>query len=467
MPIPILPDTFVCLLGAFAGCFTAPSYANFEAVVAGWVHCLGRRTVTAVALAAGVVGRSHISVFHRFFGRAVWAVDTVGGVLFGLAVRWVPADQPLYVLVDDTLTRKGGKNISLAAMHHDPLRSTATKPFFSFGHVWVVAALWVPLPMGGARGFALPLLVRLYTGKKRGGQADAPSRPGCGRRRTAAPDETGPAAPHQTKLALAREMVGLVAGWAGERPVYVVADSLYAGRALLDDRPANVHVISRLRMDAALWAPPPPRQPGQKGRPRRRGARLPSPQALATARRHWHRLPVTLYGRAVTTQVCRYTALWYTAVPGAPVRIVIVRDPSGRRKDEAFVCTDPTATAAFVLEAFARRWTLEVTFHDAKQSLGFEDPPAQTSSAVRRTAPLALVVYGLVVLWYAEQVQDGRAAPCLARPWYRRKTTPSFADMLAALRRAGWRRYVYRPPSRHQRLKKPPIPWPDAVLATA
>ena len=466
MPIPILPETFVCLLSAFAGCFTAPSYRNFEAVVAGWVHCLGRRTVTAVALAAGIVGERHISVCHRFFGRAVWTLDTVGQVLFGLAAAWVPADQRLYVLVDDTLARKGGKRISLAAMHHDPLRSTAKKPFFSFGHVWVVAALWVPLPMGGARGFALPILVRLYAGRKRGGQADAPSRPGSAQRRTAAVDASDPVV-GPTKRELAREMVGLLASWAGDRPVYAVADSLYAGRTFLDDRPANVHVVTRLRMDAALWAPPPPRQPGEKGRPRRRGARLPSPQALADARQHWHRLPVTLYGRAVTTQVFRRTALWYAAVPGALVRIVVVRDPAGYRKDEAFVCTDPTATVAFVLEAFARRWSLEVSFHDAKQSLGFEDPPSQTTLAVRRTAPLALLVYGLVVLWYAGQVRDGRAVPWPHRPWYPRKTTPSFADMLAALRRQGWRRYVYRPPSRQRRLSKSAIPWPDAVLATA
>ena len=361
MPIPIVPDTFVRLLAACAGCFPAPSYRNFAAVVAGWVHCLGRRTVTAVALAAGVVGDRHISVFHRFFGRAVWTLDRVGQVLFTLAVAWVPAGQPLYVLVDDTLARKGGKHIALAAMHHDPLRSTAKKPFFSFGHVWVVVALWVPLPMGGARRLALPILVRLSAGRKRGGQADAPSRPGSAQRRTAAADDPDPV-PGPTKLELAREMVGLVAGWAGDQPVSVVADSLYAGRTLLDNRPANVHVVTRLRMDAALWALPPPRRSEQKGRPRRRCARLPSPQALATARQHWHRLPVTLYGRAVTTQVFRRTALWYAAVPGALVRIVVVRDPAGHRKDAAFVCTDPTASAAFILEAFARRWTLRGQF---------------------------------------------------------------------------------------------------------
>src|SRR5439155_19641730 len=107
-------------------------------------------------------------------------------------------------------------------------------------------------------------------GAKRGGEAAAPSRPRAGKRLQAA-RAAHAAAPRRTKLELLRELVAPVARWAGPRPVYLVVDSAYAGRALLEGRPANVHVISRLRPDAALWAPPPARQPGQKGRPRRRG----------------------------------------------------------------------------------------------------------------------------------------------------------------------------------------------------
>ena len=182
MPEGIVPQPFLVLLAAFEPCFGAPSYRNFRVLVVGWVHCLGRRTTTAVVLAVGAVGRRHISVFHRFFARAESALDDLGRVLFRLAVGRIPAEQPLYVLVDDTLARTGGKGVALASMHHDPPLSTARKPFFSFGHVWVVLALWVPLPMGGARGFALPLLSRLYVGSKRGGQLDAPSRATTGAR---------------------------------------------------------------------------------------------------------------------------------------------------------------------------------------------------------------------------------------------------------------------------------------------
>ncbi len=120
----------------------------------------------------------------------------------------------------------------------------------------------------------------------------------------------------------------------------------------------------------------------------------------------------------------------------APVRYVVVRDPSGRRKDAAFCCTDLTVSVAFLLETYATRWTLEVTFFLLKGLLGFEEPQNQTVLAVRRTAPLP-GSSSLIVLWYATELQAGRVATWVARPWYRRKGRPSLADVLATLRQQG------------------------------
>jgi hypothetical protein len=465
MPALILPDTFLALLTAFTPCFHAPSAAKFTVLVAGWVHCLGRHTITAVVLAAGAMDTAHISTFHRFFARAQWRLDAVGQMLFTLAVRWIPADQPLYLLGDDTLARKGGKCIALGSMHHDPLRSTGKKPFFAFGHLWVVLALWVPLPVGRPQGFALPILVRLYVGAKRGGTADAVSRPTTGQRRRAA-DTAYPPEPRPTRLALLKDMVARVAQWAPDRQLYFVCDSAYAARTTLEERPPHVHVISRLRLDAALWTLPPPRRRGQKGRPRKRGRRLPTPKVVAAQCRRWRTLRVTLYGRVVTVQYVAYTALWYQALRDQPLHLVVVRDPSGQRKDEAFFCTDVTMSVACILEAYARRWTLEVTFFESKQFLGFEDAQNQAKAAVERTAPLAFVVYDLVLLWYAARPTPTEPA-WVVRPWYRHKATASFLDMLTALRREGWARYVSAAPGATPRGQNAGTPWPDAVFATA
>jgi DDE superfamily endonuclease len=436
MSTPIVPESFLRLLLAFGGCFQAASYRNFQVLMSGWIQCVGRHTITGVVIAAGAVGVRHISVFHRFFARAQWSLDAVGRVLCGLALAWVPADQPVYLLGDDTLTRRQGKGVSLAAMHHDPLLSHGRKPFFSFGHVWVVLALWVPLPMGQGRGFALPLLVRLYTSSKRGGRADAPARRTRGARQVVA-ERAHADRDRRTKLELLRELVGLVAQWAEGRTIYLVCDSAYAGRALLEGRPEGVHVISRLRLDAALWTVPPPRRRG-RGRPRRRGVRLPTPKVLAEARRSWTALSVCLYGQTVQPQVFTLRALWYAALRDQPLRIVVVRDPSGRRQLDAFFCTDVTASPGFILEAYARRWSLEVTFHDSKQFLGLAEPQCQSPQAVQRTTPLAFVSYDLVLLWFAAGQTADQQPRWIVRPWYRHKTAPSFLDMLTALRQAGW-----------------------------
>jgi len=463
----IVPPTLAALLTAITSCFQARSCLTFQWLVLGWVECQGRRTITMVALASGALRQRHISVFHRFFSRASWSLDALGHGVFGLALAWVPADQPLVVLGDDTLARKGGKSIALASMHHDPLLSSARKPFSSFGHVWVVLALWVPLPFGTGRGFALPVLFRLYVGAKRGGEANAAGRtlakrgPRHQAARTAHAQQ-----PRPTKLDLLREEIALVAQWAGERRVYVVVDSAYVGRTVLEYRPANVHVVSRLRLDAALYARPPRRRPGQKGRPRRRGLRLPSLKQVLAARRRWDRLPLVLYGRAVTPHVFALTALWYGALREQPIRIVVVRDPSGRRRDEAFFCTDLCREAAFVLETYAHRWTLEVTFHDSKQYLGFGQAQSQTPTAVQRTAPFSGLVYSLVLLWAAAYVQQGGTLSWVLRPWYRAKMAVAFPDLLTALRQDLWRARFSAAPVPSRRLRKPaPTPHHTQPLA--
>src|SRR5205823_10608810 len=142
--------------------------------------------------------------------------------------------------------------------HHDPLLSTARRPFSRFGHVWVVLAVWLPLPfgvVGGPRGVAVPLVFRLFVGSKRGNRADAPSRATSGKRYARARDAFPAAdAPRPTKPALAREAIALVAGWATtlapERRVYVVGDSAYVNRTTIEGRPGNVEVLGPLHPDA-------------------------------------------------------------------------------------------------------------------------------------------------------------------------------------------------------------------------
>ena len=129
-------------------------------------------------------------------------------------------------------------------------------------------------------------------------------------------------------------------------------------------------------------------------------------------------------------------AQWYRACGTRLLKVVIVPVDTGSQELQVFLCTDPEVSAAYLLERYASRWGIEVTFRDLKQHLGFAETSARTPRAVQRSAPFVGLLYTVVVLWYAEAGHRSRWDVWPCRPWYRTKVSPSFEDMLWALRRA-------------------------------
>lgn len=169
----------------------------------------------------------------------------------------------------------------------------------------------------------------------------------------------------------------------------------------------------------------------------------------------------------MTVRVLVIDALWYVAAGGELMRLVVVRDFPGHERDDVFVSTDPTMTAVQIIEAFSRRWTLEVTFHESKGKLGFEDPQNRAERAVERTAPMALVAYTMVVLWYVQTGQRTRAARLPSLPWYTEKAGVTFSDMLATVRRASWTERLFDPGASATDLRKRIRPLVDYASAAA
>jgi hypothetical protein len=341
--------------------------------------------------------------------------------------------------VDDTLGRHTGKKIAAASMHRDPLLSTGKRPFFHWGHLWVVVSIAVP---AFGKTWALPVLFRLYRGKKR-----------CKAEKRA----------YRKCPELAAELIKVLADALLDRRIVVVGDSAYTNGSIIRGRPKNVTVAGRCRLDAALYAPPPTRRRGQMGRPRVRGKRLPSPEKQV-AKARWKTVEVTVYGRTVRVRVVVIDALWYVAARSELVRLVVVRDFPGHERDDVFVCTDPALDAKSIIETFARRWSLEHTFHECKGKLGFEDPQNRTEHAVERTAPMALWLHSLIVLWYLTVGQHSQAARPPSLPWYS-KAAPTFSDMLATLRRASWTQRLSVPCASVQTLRKRVRPLIEALAA--
>ena len=174
-----------------------------------------------------------------------------------------------------------------------------------------------------------------------------------------------------------------------------------------------------------------------------------------------------VYGRTVRVRVLVIDALWYIVAGSERMRLVVVRDYPGHERDDVFASTDPTMSAVDVIETFALRWSLEVTFHDTKGKLGLEDPQNRTERAVERTAPMALVAYSLVVLWYQQSGHRSRAARLPAMPWYTEKAGVTFSDMLATLRRASWRERLLDPGANAAVLRKNLQPLVDYISCAA
>jgi DDE superfamily endonuclease len=437
-----LTPSFRALLLFFRPVFTAPSFRLFLLILTGWSLSCRHRYITECIFTAGQVGIGHWSRFHRFFSHYVWSLDNLSRMLAQLLIERFAPDGPIPLAGDDTLCRKRGLGLFGAGMHHDPLFSSKALKVFSWGHDWVVLALLVRLPRWApTKVFALPLVFRLYVNRQglTKGKKAKQTKPPRSSSGTAAKSKKKqkwrrPADPnHRTRPELLVELLHLLAGWFPQRQFVACVDTAYAGKSVLRHLPANVDLISQVHPQGVLYAPPPP-PTGKRGARRKKGERLPGLQAWADDAAHaWQELVFDQYGLHATLRVKVQQALYYTAGKDRLLTVILTRDTTGKRPDHRFYCTRLDWSAREVLSAYASRWALEVTFEGAKQVLGLEDPANRLPKAVRRTAPMALVLYSLIVLWFDRVGHEWVRFP--QRPWYRRKQEPSFQDMVTTLRR--------------------------------
>jgi len=409
-PVPVVPDSLAALLSLLRPCFTAPTYDIFCWLLVGFISQVGERTVCGMWQAAGLAGVFHHSRAHGFFAAARWSPDELGLRLAELLIaKLTPAGEPLRFALDDTLFHRSGRKVFGAYLHHDP--HAGAGPRLGFGNCWVVLGLLVHLPCL-ARPLFLPLLFRLYR----------PSRP---------------EAPRPSRPQLGRELLDLTAARFPQRRIELLADAAYACRAFRE-LPEEVTLTMRLRRDAALYAPAPPRS-GRCGRPRKKGARLPTLAAAAGAPgAAWREVTLSRYGKRSTARLMVIDCLWYGVLGEQPVRVVLVRElKRAKGFDVALVTTDVKAPPEQAVARYAERWAIEVSFQDAKQVLGVGEARSRSQQAVLRTVPFGLLCQSLTVAWYAlngEAEEDVRRRR-LSAPWYRQKSQPAFADMLVALRR--------------------------------
>jgi hypothetical protein len=417
--MPRLPARFAAVILCFAPLFFQRSWRHAEVLLVGAILAPGRRTVSSILRITGLHRERQFANYHRVLNRAAWSGRAAAGVLLELLLDAFLPTGPVLLGLDDTIERRRGKRISAKGIYRDPVRSSHGHFVKASGLRWLSLMLLVPISWAG-RVWALPFLTVL-----------APSERYCRERGLR----------HKKLTDWGRQLVLQARRWMPGRHLVLVTDSGFSAleflAALLRQ---EITCITRLRLDAALYRPAPPRQPGTIGRPRTKGERLPTlAEVLANKTTRWQRLTVPgWYGEGDrVVEICSDTAVWrHSGLPVVPVRWVLLRDPCRRFDPQALLCTDPAQEPLQVIRWFVQRWQLEVTFREVRDHLGVETQRQWSDKAIARTTPCLLGLFSIVTL--LASCLDGRARIAVSTSAWYHKQRPTFADSLAAVRRAIW-----------------------------
>lgn len=416
------PAEVSAVLAAFAPLFTEPSWLRAQALLCGTLLAPANHTLTAALRVLGLAQEPGFQNYHRLLNRARWSARQVAQVLLGLLVAAFVPSGPVILGLDDTIERRRGRKLTARAIYYDAARSSKSCFQKTSGLRWMSLAVLAPVGWA-ARVWALPFLTALCPSERYGPYVQR------GRR-------------HKPLTERARGLIGQARRWLPERALIVVADTSYAALDFLawctrQARP--ITVITRLRLDAALYRPAPTRRAGQRGRARLKGARLPSlGQRLQHPRTRWQACRLRWYGGEIRRlQLATGTAVWYDGgKPPVAIRWVLVRDPKNRCDPQAFLSTDLNLSARQIVLYFIRRWAMETTFQEARLYLGMDGQRQWHDLATARATPVRLGLFSFVALIVQHQPTWQQAFR--RGVWYQ-KARPTFADALAQVRRALWR----------------------------
>jgi len=415
-----LPIEFSSVIAVFAPIFSRPVWQHVKVLITGAILAPGRRTVTAILRVMGRSAESDFPTYHRVLNRAVWSPRSASRLLLRLLVAVFVPWGVVVCGLDDTIERRRGEQMKAKGIYRDPVRSSHAHFVKVSGRRWLGCML-LPLLSWANRVWALPCMTVLCPSERFYEQR--------GRR-------------HQTLPERAWQMIRLVVRWLPNRAVVFAADSSYAALELLDQvkKLPRASLITRLRLDAALYDPTPPREPGKIGRPRLKGDRRPTLEAvLVDAETPWSQLTIEpWYGDGPReVEVAPDTAVWYHAgKPPVAIRWVLIRDPQEAFKPQALLSTNLAHPPEQILTWFVRRWTMEVTLEEARAHLGMETQRQWNDRAIARTTPAVLRLYSIIALTAHLLIQKG-GTHVKSTAWST-NTHPTFSAAIALGRRHVW-----------------------------
>lgn len=412
-----LPRAIETVFNAFSVIFTLPTWDNIQVLMMGAILCQGPRRVSSILRVMGLSGDKRFGKYHRVLNRAQWNSMTGAKILLGLLVVLLPAQAPILIVVDDTIERRSGRKIKAKGCYRDAVASTESVVVTCFGLKWVCLMLIVQLPWCN-RPWALPFMTILAPSQK--------SNEARGKK-------------HKTAVDWAILAMRIISRWI-KRSFVFIGDGGFACIALGHARiKHNVTLVSRLRLDAALYHFAPTPTKGQRGRHRVKGDRVLSLKKLASdLTQAWCDMTVNWYGGEqkavrILTGIC----LWYSAgEKPLPIRWVLVVDP---KKDgvEAFFTTDLSLAPEKIINWFVLRWNIEVTFEEMRAHLGMETQRQWSDKAIARTTPSLMALFSLTCLFALEMLKT-HTLPVAFTAWYNKKGQATFSDIIVFVRRSIW-----------------------------
>ncbi len=412
-----LPRHIAIVFNAFSTLFTLPTWEHTQVMLIGAILCQGARRVSSILRVMGLSHETRFEKYHRVFNRARWNSVSGAKILLGLLVPLIPDSLPLLIVVDDTIERRSGKKINAKGCYRDACRSTEDVVVKCFGLKWVCLMLIVKLPWC-QRPWALPFMTILAPSKK------------CNEKRGRV---------HKTSIDWTILAIRMIARWL-KRSFVLIGDGGFAcvrlGHACIKNQ---MTLISRLRLDAALYEFAPSPIPGQLGRHREKGDRVISLKELASDKTQaWREADIDWYGSEKKfVRLLSGIHLWYSSgEKPLPIRWVLVFDPD-KNEAEAFFSTDLQLSPEQIVHFFVLRWNIEVTFAEARAHLGMETQRQWSDKAIARTTPCLMALFSLVCLCGIEMLKS-QALPILSTAWYNKKSEATFSDILAFVRRSIW-----------------------------
>jgi DDE superfamily endonuclease/Archaeal putative transposase ISC1217 len=442
--MPSIADDALPVLALFQGAFSPSVFARAQLLAVACILTTGRRTVSNLLRTLGHLAQGAPCSYHRVLSGAKWSGLRLACLLTRLVLlRYWPAGT-VTLVGDDTVTEHPGREVYGKAKHRDAVRSSHSYTAWRWGHKWVVLAVLVRLPFA-SRPWALPVLVALYRSKQ---------------------DNRRRGRPHKTPAELMQVLLRLLLRWFPGRQFRFAGDAGYGSHEMADFA-ARSHgrlaLVSKFHPKANLYRPPPlvvGKRPN--GRPRKKGAKLPSPQqvvARSLATRH----NVAWYGGGRRdVEVVSGTAHWYKGGCGlVEVLWVFVRDRSGTHRDEYFYTTELTLTPAEVIEHYAQRWNIETTFEEMRAYLGLETTRGRCEKTVLRAEPMLFGLYSVVALLY-EQLPA--ATQEQGEIQWEGKQAVTFSDAISAVRRWLWTDWVFEKAGHEVAFSKLPLPLRQTLL---